>query len=155
MLQKIRSFILSSFLLLLSVLFLSGCVTSTLRSVDVSRIQSIQGTVFYKGDISNPDAIVVDAAGGLMMKTGSDWMQAYGSEAETLTQKLLSQGYDPKAMIVINDGQESQEGIFAAKKDSSSDKEITYSLSANLEKGIFRINETISTANGYGSGGGY
>jgi hypothetical protein len=71
MLQKIRSLILSSFLLLLSVLFLSGCVTSTLRSVDVSRIQSIQGTVFYKGDISNPDAIVVDAAGGLMMKTGS------------------------------------------------------------------------------------
>ena len=97
MLQKIRSLILSSFLLLLSVLFLSGCVTSTLRSVDVSRIQSIQGTVFYKGDISNPDAIVVDAAGGLMMKTGSDWMQAYGSEAETLTQKLLSQGYDPKS----------------------------------------------------------
>ena len=141
----------ASFLLILITMSLYGCSIGTLKSIDPSTSPpSPTGAVYYKGDPTTPDAIVLDFEGGLVMTSGFGWVITNESQADTLLLLVMS-GYDTEEVVVKNSGKETTEGVIFVQKESISVQKRTYSFSAGPDKRTFRIYET---TNSIGRGGG-
>jgi len=142
----------ASFLLILITMFLYGCSIGTQKSIDPNTSPpSPTGTVYYKGDTTIPDAIVLDFEGGLVMTSDFGWVITNESQADTLLSLVMS-GYDMEEVVVKNGGKEAAEGVLFIQEEPIPVQKRTYSFSAGPDKRTFRIYET-TNSDGRGRGG--
>ena len=150
--KMISSLNRASFLLILITMFLYGCSIGTQKSIDPNTSPpSPTGTVYYKGDTTIPDAIVLDFEGGLVMTSDFGWVITNESQADTLLSLVMS-GYDMEEVVVKNGGKEAAEGVLFIQEEPIPVQKRTYSFSAGPDKRTFRIYET-TNSNGRGRGG--